>query len=432
VNAYTQTIGGALIAGGRLADIYGHRRLFVIGIALFTAASLACGLAYAQGVIIGARAVQGIGSAIIGAASLSLIITVFPDTVERAKALGVFGCIAACGGTIGLLLGGTLTGMLNWHWIFFVNVPIGTCACILCLLLVPEDAARLRGTKLDVGGALVITSALALAVYGFVNAGREGWSSLETRVSLACSAALFGVFVIVERYVSSPLIPAHIFRIRSFAAANAVQVLWLAGASAMAFTSVLYMQRVLGYTPLQVSLTYLPTNVITALFALGLSARVVARFGTRAPLFMGLTLIALALAWLSRVPVRGDALTDVIPSMILFGAGAGMAFNPLLIAAMSEVSSHEAGLASGVTNTVSVMSATLGLAFLASLSVATTTDLAASGATMPEALTGGYRIAFMFGACSVGTGAVLSALVLRAKPRAATLQPPQAASAEGR
>jgi EmrB/QacA subfamily drug resistance transporter len=413
VNGYLLTYGGFLLLGGRLGDLFGHRRLFLTGITLFTLASLACGLATTQGVLIGARAVQGIGGAIASAVSLSLMMTLFTEQAERAKAMGVFGFVAAGGGSIGVLLGGVLTNSLDWHWIFLVNLPIGVLVCALTLRLLPAAPGTAAGGRLDVGGAVTVTVALMLAVYAIVNGNEVGWTSGRTLGLLAAAAALLGVFLAIEGRVTSPLMPLRLFRLRNVATSNVVGVLWAAAMFAWFFLSALYLQLVLGYSPLQVGLAFLPANLIMGAFSLGLSAKLVMRFGIRPPLATGLLLAAAGLVLFARAPVAGNFVVDVLPSMILLGFGAGMAFNPVLLAAMSDVEPSESGLASGVVNTAFMMGGALGLAVLASLAASRTDSLRASGDGSLVALTGGYHAAFVVGALFAALAATVGAALLR-------------------
>jgi EmrB/QacA subfamily drug resistance transporter len=413
VNAYLLTFGGFLLLGGRLGDLFGHRRLFLIGIALFTLASLACGLATSQGMLVGARAVQGLGGAVVSAVALSLIMTLFTEPAERAKAMGVFGFVAAGGGSIGVLLGGVLTDLLDWHWIFLVNLPIGVAVFSLCLVLLPAGRGQPAG-RLDVAGAVTVTAALMLAVYAIVNGNEVGWTSARTLGLLAAAAALLALFLGIESRVRSPLLPLGLFRLRNVATANVVGVLWAAAMFAWFFLSALYLQLVLGYSPLEVGLAFLPANLIMGAFSLGLSAKLVMRFGIRAPLSAGLLLAAAGLLLFARAPVDGSFAVDVLPSMILLGFGAGMAFNPVLLAAMSDVEPGDAGLASGVVNTSFMMGGALGLAILASLAASRTDSLLAAGDGSLVALTGGYHAAFLAGALFAGAAAVIGGLLLRA------------------
>jgi len=407
VNAYLLTFGGFLLLGGRLGDLFGQRRLFLIGIALFTVASLGCGLANTQHLLIAARTVQGLGGAVVSAVALSLVMTMFTEPGERAKAMGVFGFVAAGGGTLGVLLGGILTDTLDWHWIFIVNLPVGLAVFALCLVLLPGGGGIATPERLDAAGAVTVTAALMLATYAIVNGNQTGWTSTQTLGLLAGSVALLVVFLGIEARVGAPLVPLGLFRLRNVATANVVAILWAAAMFAWFFLSALYLQLVLGYSPLRVGLAFLPTNLIMGAFSLGLSAKIVMRFGIRRPLAVGLSLSALGLALFARAPVDGSFVTDVLPSMILLGCGAGVSFNPLLMAAMNDVSPTEAGLASGVVNTAFMMGGALGLAVLASLAASHTQDLQGSGSGALAALNGGYHVAFLAGAVfALAAGAI--------------------------
>jgi len=413
VNAYMLTFGGFLLLGGRLGDLYGHRRVFLAGLVLFTLASLACGVSTSQGLLVAARAVQGLGGAVVSAVSLSLIMNLFTEPADRAKAMGVYGFVCAGGGSIGVLLGGLLTSTLSWHWIFLVNLPIGVAVYALCVALLPSARGHAHGEKLDVAGAITVTLSLMLAVYGVVNGNEAGWGSTQTLGLLGAAVVLLAIFIAIEARVQHPLMPLGLFKLRSVSVANVVGVLWAAAMFAWFFISALYMQLVLNYTPMQIGLAFLPANIIMAVFSLGLSAKIVMRFGIRKPLAAGLWLAAIGLALFARAPVNGSFVVDVLPGMMLLGLGAGMAFNPVLLAAMSEVSPSDSGLASGVVNTSFMMGGALGLAVLASAAAARTASMEAAGAQMPLALTGGYNLAFLVGAVFAAVAGLLGALLLR-------------------
>jgi EmrB/QacA subfamily drug resistance transporter len=415
VNAYLLTFGGFLLLGGRLGDLLGHRRLFLAGITLFTLASLACGLASSQGQLVAARAIQGLGGAIVSAVALSLIMTLFVEPAERAKAMGVFGFVLSGGGTAGVLLGGVITDVLDWHWIFLVNLPVGTAVFALTLALLPGGRGHATG-RVDVGGAVTVTASLMLAVYAIVNGNETGWTSLRTLGLLAVAVALLVGFLVLESRVSSPLMPLGIFRNRNVSTANAVGVLMAAGMFAYFFMSALYLQEVLGYAPLEVGLAYLPSMVVWGGSSLLLSDRLVMRFGIRPPLIAGLALMAVGLLLLVRTPVDGNFLVDVLPATLAVGLGAGIGFNPILLAAMSGVAPTEAGLASGVVNTAFMMGGALGLAVLASLAASRTDRLEASGEGALAALNGGYHVAYVVGTVFVVASAVVAGLLLRPEP----------------
>jgi EmrB/QacA subfamily drug resistance transporter len=413
VNAYLLTFGGFLLLGGRLGDLFGQRRLFLAGISLFTVASLGCGLANTQGLLIAARAIQGLGGAVASAVALSLMMTLFTEPADRAKAMGVFGFVASGGGTIGVLLGGVLTDTLDWHWIFLVNLPIGVLVVALSLKLLPSARPQAAGRRLDVAGAVSVTAALILAVYAIVNGNQAGWTSLQTLGLLGAAVVLLLAFGGIESRVASPLVPLGLFRLRNVAVANGVGVLWAAAMFAWFFLSALYLQLVLGYSPLQVGLAFLPANLIMGAFSLGLSAKLVMRFGIKPPLSAGLLLAAAGLVLFARAPVDGRFVVDVLPSMILLGFGAGIAFNPVLLAAMSDVAPEEAGLASGVVNTSFMMGGALGLAVLASLAASRTDSLRAGGDGPLAALNGGYHVALLVGALFAAAASVVGGVLLR-------------------
>jgi EmrB/QacA subfamily drug resistance transporter len=413
VNIYMLTFGGFLLLAGRMGDLFGHRRLFLIGLTVFTCASLACGLAGSPEFLIGARAVQGLGGAVVSVVSLSLIMTMFTEPAERAKAMGFIGFVIAGGGSMGVLLGGVLTGALDWHWIFLVNIPIGAAVTVACLILLPAAAGQGGAGRLDVAGSVTVTAALMIAVYAIMDGNHTGWASVRTIGLLVVAAALLAAFLHIESRAVSPLMPLALFRLRSLATANAVGVLWAAAMFAWFFLSALYLQLVLGYSPLAVGLAFLPANLIMGAFSLGLSERIVLRFGIRAPLVIGMLLVAASLALFARAPVEGTYVVDVLPGMLLLGLGMGISLNPVLLAAMSEVRPSEAGLASGVANTSIMMGGALGLAVLASLADARTAGLTAAGIDRLSALTGGYHVAFILGAAFAATAAALGALLLR-------------------
>jgi EmrB/QacA subfamily drug resistance transporter len=427
VNAYILTFGGFLLLGGRLGDLYGHRKLFVGGITLFTAASLCCGLANTQELLIIARAVQGLGGAVSSAVALSLMMTLFTEPAERAKAMGIFGFVASGGGSIGVLLGGILTDSLDWHWIFLVNLPIGVAVCMLSLRLLPAGRGP-AGGRLDVAGAVTVTSALMIAVYAIVNGNQEGWTSTRTLGEMAAAVAILGLFLGIESHIRTPLMPLGLFRSRNLAFANVVGVLWAAAMFAWFFMSALYLQLVLGYTPLDVGLAFLPANLLMGALSIGVSAKLVMRFGIRRPLTTGLLFAAAGLALLARAPVDGSYLTDVLPSMILLGIGAGTAFNPVLLAAMSDVKPEQSGLASGIVNTAFMMGGALGLAVLASLASSRTDSLLSSGHGKLVALNGGYHAALLVGAVFATAAAVIGGAFLRTSmsaPQQAPEEQPQ-------
>jgi EmrB/QacA subfamily drug resistance transporter len=413
VNAYLLTFGGFLLLGGRLGDLYGHRRLFVGGISLFTLASLACGLATSQGVLVAARAVQGLGGAVVSAVALSLIMILFTEPGDRAKAMGIFGFVLSGGGTAGVLLGGVLTDILSWHWIFLVNIPIGIGVVALTLALLSGERGPAAAHRLDVAGAVTVTASLMLAVYAIVNGNDEGWTSAQTLGLLGGAVVLLATFLTIEARTAAPLMPLGLFKLRNVATANVVGILMAAGMFAAFFLSALYLQLVLGYSPLQVGLAYLPSTLIWGAVSLFLSDKLVMRFGIKLPMVGGLAIMSVGVLLFARAPVDGNFAFDVLPPMLLQGFGAGIAFNPLLLAAMSDVKPTESGLASGVVNTAFMMGGALGLAILASLADWRTGDLLASGHDNASALTSGYHLAFLVGALFSFVAVAVGAVFLR-------------------
>ena len=419
VNAYLLTFGGFLLLGGRLGDLFGHRRFFLGGIALFTLASLACGLSTSQGFLIAARAVQGLGGAVVSAVALSLLMLLFQEPAERTKAMGFFGFVMAGGGSIGVLLGGVLTDVLSWHWIFLVNIPVGILVFSLSLPLLPADRApaESRG-RVDVAGAVTVTAALMLAVYAIVNGNDQGWLSAQTLGMLAAALVIFGAFLAIESRVDAPLVPLRLFKRRNLSVANGVGVLWAAAMFAWFFFAAQFLGLVLGYDPLHVGLAFLPANIIMGAFSLGLSARLVMRYGTRIPIGVGMGLVTLGLLLFARAPVDASFWFDVLPAMIVLGVGVGMAMNPVLIAAMSDVEPSESGLASGIVNTGFMMGGALGLAVLASLAAWKT-----GGETAASSLNAGYQLAFGIGAVFSALAAGLAVALLRDRPMQAHDEP---------
>ncbi len=422
VNAYLLTFGGFLLLAGRFGDLYGQRRLFLIGIAEFTVASLACGLANSQTFLVIARAVQGLGGAIVSAIALSLIMILFTEPAERAKAMGIIGFVLSGGGTAGVLLGGTLTDLLSWHWIFLVNIPVGIAVLALCRVLLPPDA-QTRSGGLDVAGAVTVTASLMLAVYAIVNGNQKGWTSGQTLGMLGGAAVLLAAFLVIETRVSAPLMPLSLWKIRNVTSANVTGILLAGAMFAWFFLSALYLQRVLGYSPLRVGLAFLPGTLLWGASSLLISDKLVMRFGIKAPLIAGLLLYVVALLLFSRAPVGGNYFVDVLPGMLVIGIGGGITFNPILLAAMSGVEPREAGLASGVVNMSFMMGGAFGLAVLASLAATRTDSLSNSGHGPLAALNGGYHLAFMIGAAFAVIAAAVAAVLIRADATAHAHEP---------
>jgi EmrB/QacA subfamily drug resistance transporter len=413
VNAYLIAFGGLLLLAGRLGDLIGRKRLFMAGMALFTAASLLCGLSGSQEMLIVARFVQGVGGAIASAVILGMIVTMFPQPREQAKAIGIYSFVASAGASIGLLGGGILTQALSWHWIFFVNVPIGIVTAALAGRMVESDRGiGLRGGA-DVQGAVLVTAALMLGVYTIVQVVDHGWGSARTLGLGAVSLALLAGFVVRQATAANPLLPLRIFRSRNVSGANAVQALLVSGALGMFFLAVLYLQRVLGYDALETGVAFLPVSLVIGTLSLGFSPRLILRFGAKAVLVPGMALVAAGLAWLVRAPVDGTYVVDVLPAMLLMGTGAGVSFPALMTLAMSGASASDSGLASGLVNTTMQVGGAIGIAVLATLATSRTDALRADGESGVSALTGGYHYAFTVSAILVAAGALIAATVLQ-------------------
>jgi EmrB/QacA subfamily drug resistance transporter len=419
VNAYLISFGGLLLLAGRLGDLLGRRRIFMVGLAAFTVASLVCGLAQSESVLIAARFAQGVGGAMSSAVILGMIVTMFPEPREQAKAIGIFGFVASAGGSIGLLAGGFLTEGINWHWIFFINLPIAIVTALLAARLIDRDEGIGLGRGADVLGAVLVTAALMLGVYTIVKTSEFGWGSLHTIGFGAGSLALLGAFIARQATAANPLMPLRVFRSRNVAGANLVQVVVVAGMFGMFFMGTLYLQRVLGFDPLEIGFAFLPATIAMGICSAGLSARLNMRFGARATLIPALVLLLVGLVLFARVPVDGSYAIDVMPAVIAVGIGAGLAFPSLMMLAMSGATHADAGLASGLINTTAQVGGALGLAVLATLASSRTNDLLASGEPPPSALTTGYHLAFVVGAGLVVAGIGLAVTVLRSERAAA-------------
>ena len=427
VNAYMLTYGGFLLLSGRLGDLLGNRRVLLVGVTSFTVASVGCALAPNSELLVIGRAIQGLGGAGVSAVALALIMGLFEDPAEQAKAMGVFGFVMSGGGAIGVLVGGVLTDLLSWHWIFLVNVPIGIAVWLLVVRLIPGDTAGVDRQRVDVLGAALVTGSLMLAVYGVVGGNAAGWTSTRTLGILGAALASLVAFVLREGSTDHPLVPLRLFALRNVAVSQVVGALWAGAMFASFFLTALYMQGVLGYTALEVGLAYLPNCVVMGFLSLKVSDGLVIRFGIRAPLAVGIGLVAVSLALFSRAPVDGSYLVNVLPGMVLLGIGAGIAFNPVLLAAMGDVEPHEAGLASGLVNTSFMMGGALGLAALVALSDWRTAHLTDTGTAALEAVNGGYQLAFLAGAAMAAVAAVIGGTLLRPKSMPAPAEPVPAA-----
>jgi EmrB/QacA subfamily drug resistance transporter len=412
VNAYLIAFGGLLLLAGRLGDLVGRKRIFLVGLVVFTVASLACGLAQSQEILIAARFIQGVGGAMTSAVVLGMLVTMFPEPAERARAIGVYSFVASSGASIGLLAGGTLTQALNWHWIFFMNLPIGVATIALAVRLLDRDTGLGLKNGADIPGALLIVSSLMLGIYTIIGASDGADMSVTLGLGATAVALLIG-FLIREALAANPLVPLGIFRSRRLSGANLVQALMVAGLFGMFFLGALYLQRVLGFDAIGVGLAFLPVSLGIGVLSLGFSARLITRFGAQATLLPGLALIILGLALFQRAPVDGNYLKDILPVMLLLGVGAGLAFPALMTLAMSEVGPDDSGLASGLVNTTQQVGGALGLAVLATLSTTHTQGLLDLGETTAAALTSGYDMAFGIGAGLVTVGIAVAAALLR-------------------
>jgi EmrB/QacA subfamily drug resistance transporter len=431
VNAYLIAFGGLLLLAGRLGDLISRRSVFLVGLGVFTVASLLCGVAQSQGMLIAARFVQGVGGAMTSAVILGMVVTMFPEPREQAKAIGVYSFVASAGGSVGLLAGGVLTQGLNWHWIFFINLPIGVATATLALRLLERDRGIGLGRGTDFPGAVLITSALMLGVYTIVKPAADyGWGATRTLGLGAAALALLAAFVVREASARNPLVPLRIFRSRNVAGANVIQALTVAGMFGMFFLGVLYLQRVLGYDALETGLAFLPTTLVIGTLSLRYSERLIMRFGARQTLLPGLVLIAAGLALFAQVPVDGEYVTNVLPTTILLGTGIGVSFPALATLAMSGATPSDAGLASGLVNTMLQVGAALGLAVLATVSATRSDTLIEQGRSTATALTEGYQLGFLIGAGLVVLAIVIAVTVLQAERRPAEEPEGEATGAE--
>jgi EmrB/QacA subfamily drug resistance transporter len=429
VSAYTLTFGGLLLLGGRAADLLGRRRLFLIGLAVFSLASLAAGLAQSSEVLLAARAIQGIGAAIISPAALAILVTTFEEGAERNVALGIWGAIAGFGGASGVLLGGILTDLAGWEWIFLLNVPIGAAVMAFGTRLLAESRAPGERSGFDVLGAVTVTAALTLVVYGLVETTSQSWLSTTVAGSLGAGALLLAAFVAIELTARRPLLPMRIFRLRSVSAANVVGLLLGASIFGMFFLLSLYMQQVLGYSALRAGVAYLAV-ALTIVVAAAVSQALVTRLGVRNVLATGMVLVAVGLLWFTQIDADGAYLVDLLPGFIIAGAGLGFSFVPVTIAALVGVEDRDAGVASGLINTTQQVGGALGVAIASTISITRAEDfLAARGgdpALLPQALTDGFSVAFAAGA-GVALLGLLATLAFIPPARPAEVEPPLAA-----
>ena len=407
VNAYLIAYGGLLLLAGRLGDLIGRQRVFLIGLAMFTIASLLCGLSMSQPMLIAARFLQGIGGAVSSAVILGMVVTMFTEPAERARAIGVFSFVASAGASIGLLAGGVITQAVSWHWIFFVNLPIGVVIAVLAGRLLESD----RGVGLDQGadilGALLVTAGLMLGVYTIVQSAEYGLVSTHTLGFGGVAVILILAFVVRQAKVRNPLLPLRLFRVPNVSASNIIQAIGGVAMFGFFFMSSLDMQRVLGYGPLTIGVAFLPVSVGMGALSIGVTAKLIMRFGARNVLLVGFGLISVALLLAARGPVTGDYLRDWFPVLALLGIGGGLAFPSLAVVAMAGASPSDAGLASGLLNTTGQVGAALGLAVLATVSTNRTSELIAQGQATAAALSGGYHLAW-----AIGAGLAIASIVL--------------------
>ena len=416
VNAYTLTFGGFLLLGGRLADLMGRRKMFMLGLVVFSIASLLGGLAQSEPWLIAARAVQGLGAAIVSPAALSIITTTFSEGAERNRALGVWGAVAGAGGAAGVLLGGVLTSGLSWRWVLFVNVPIGVICALLAPRLLQESRSEEENRSFDIPGAVTVTAGLALLVYALVDAVNVGWGSSATLLKIAGAVVLLIAFLAIERRSRAPLMPFSIFRLRTLRGADTVALLIGMSLFSMFFFISLYMQQVLHYSALKAGLSYLPLAIAIILSA-GAASAGVTRFGFKPVLVIGLLFVAAGLYWFSRVPATGGTfLANVLGPSVLSAIGLGLSFVPVTIAAVTGTRPHEAGLASGLVNTAQQVGGALGLAILATIANSRTKDLIHGGQhNAAIALTKGFERAFLVGTGFALVGALLAAVLISSR-----------------
>ncbi len=416
VNAYLIPFGGLLLLAGRMGDLLGQRRVFLVGLAIFTMASLACAVSESQAMLIGARFVQGIGGALASAVILGMIVTLFPEPREQAKAIGVYGFVASAGGSIGLLAGGALTQAISWHWIFLINLPIGIATAYGALRLVDGRGGIGLKEGADIPGAALITASLMIGVYTILGISEHGWGSTQTLVLSAISWALLAAFIARQARIANPLMPLRLFRSRNVAGANTIQALLVAGMFGMFFLGALYLQRVLGYDALEVGLAFLPATIVMGTLSLGFSEKLIMRFGPRTTLIPGVLMIGAGLLLFARTPVDGSYVADLLAPMMLVGAGVGTAFPSLMTLAMSGATQSDAGLASGLVNTSMQVGGAIGLAVLATLATERTDSQLADGASNLAALNAGYHLAYLIGAVLVAIAAVVAVTVLKPAP----------------
>jgi EmrB/QacA subfamily drug resistance transporter len=413
INAYMIPFGGLLLLAGRMGDLLGQRRVFLVGLAIFTCASLVCAVSQGQEMLIGARFIQGVGGALASAVILGMIVTMFPEPASQAKAIGVYGFVASAGGSIGLLLGGVLTDAISWHWIFLINLPIGIAVAYMAKRLVADPDGIGLSEGADFPGALLLTSSLMLGVFTILQIENWGWGDSRTLILSAISAVLLALFILRQARIANPLMPLRLFRSRNVAGSNVLQALLVAGMFGMFFLGALYLQRVLGYSPLEVGFAFLPTTIVMGGLSLGFSEKLIMRFGPRTTLIPGVCLVVVALLLFARTPVDGNYLTDLLPPFLLIGIGVGTSFPAIMTLAMSGATPEDAGLASGLVNTSMQVGGSIGLAVLATLSTERTNALLADGEGQLQALNSGYHVAYLIGAGLAAVAVAIAVFVLR-------------------
>ncbi len=430
VNAYLVAFGGLLLLAGRMGDLLGQRRVFLAGLGVFVAASLACALAVAPWMLVAARLVQGVGGALTSAVVLGMIISLFPDPAERMRAIGVYGFVASAGGSIGLLAGGLLTSALDWRWIFLVNLPVGVVTCIGTLRYVDAARPAVAGRRADAASAVLLTLGVMAGVYTIVEVSQRGTGT--TLATGAAAAVLLVAFVVRQARSSAPLLPLRLFRSRVVTGANLVQGLLVVGMFGTFFLGALYLQEIRGYGPLQIGLAFLPATVVMGVMSLRLAAGVTRRLGEQPTLVLSLLVLTGGLLLMTRLPVDGSYVVDVAPAMVLTGLGAGLGFPALTGMAMSAATPEDSGVASGLYNTTVQVGGAIGLAVLSTLATGRTHSLTASGAARAEALTGGYHLAFLAAAVAAALAALLATVVLRPEraERAVRVEAPAAQAPE--
>jgi EmrB/QacA subfamily drug resistance transporter len=416
VNAYMIPFGGLLLLAGRLGDLVGQRRMFLLGLTIFTAASLLCALSVSQEILVGARFIQGIGGALSSAVVLGMIVTMFPEPANQAKAIGVYGFVASAGGSIGLLLGGVLTDAISWHWIFVINLPIGIAVAYLARRLVPNRAGLGLHHGADYPGAALITASLMLGVFTILQISEWGWVDTRTLGLSAISAVLLAIFIHRQATIENPLMPLRLFESRNVVGSNVLQALLVAGMFGMFFLGALYLGRVLGYSPFEVGLAFLPTTIVMGTLSLGFSEKLIMRFGPRTTLIPGVAAVVLALLLFARTPVDGNYLTDLLPPFLLIGAGVGTSFPAIMTLAMSGATPQDSGLASGLVNTSMQVGGAIGLALLATLSTERSDTLISEGVSQASALNSGYHLAYLVGAGLAAIAVAIAIFVLRPTP----------------